>query len=302
MARITSFLVLAFAISWSIAGMLRASGGFAGAGPIAAFYLVAYMFGPAISAIVITLIYDRKRFWSSLGLVGIRVPRVLLWVVIGWVAAILVCALATLIAGLAGGGGFADPAEKIRPVIENALAQQGNPELPFSVDTLILLQFAINVPVGILINTVILTISEELGWRGWLQPRLMALGFWPMCLVTGLIWGIWHAPIIIMGHNYPGLPILGPVLMTIFCILNTPIIALMRERGLTWAAGAYHGCLNAVAGFSILFLAAPGTWMWNGVLGLGGFAVLLVACAVVNLWRRANPLPAATAAPEAAQS
>ena len=44
-------------------------------------------------------------------------------------------------------------------------------------ETLFLLQMAINLPLGILINTVILTSSEELGWRGWLQASSGTSGF-----------------------------------------------------------------------------------------------------------------------------
>ncbi len=51
--------------------------------------------------------------------------------------------------------------------------------------------------------------GEELGWRGYLLPKLMPLGRVKATLLLGLIWGIWHAPLIAVGFNYPGYPILG---------------------------------------------------------------------------------------------
>ncbi|NHK28684.1 CPBP family intramembrane metalloprotease [Parvularcula flava] len=288
--QIILFLIISFAISWTVAGRLYTAGGFEGAGPTAGIYLFVMMTGPAIAALIMTLIYDRDKFFSSLGLSGRSPLKVISWSVIGWVVAIVLVTYAALIAALAGPG-FADPAASMAAQLEAGLAAQNIDleELPMSMEMLVMIQFAVNLPLGILINTFLLTFTEELGWRGWLQPRLAFLGFWPMCLLTGLIWGIWHAPIIVMGYNYPGLPVLGPILMTVFCILLTPYVALMRERGLTWAAGAFHGAINAVAGVSLLFIASSDGWVWNGIMGLGGFIVMAVGCAIIWWWRNNNP-------------
>jgi len=285
------FLIISFAVSWTVAGRLYSAGAFEGAGPTAGIYLFVMMTGPAIAALIMTLIYDRDRFFSSLGLSRRPVLKVISWSAIGWLSAILLVIMAALIAALAGPG-FSDPAASMAAQLEAGLAAQNIDleELPMSMETLVMIQFAVNLPLGILINTFLLTFTEELGWRGWLQPRLAFLGFWPMCLLTGLIWGVWHAPIIAMGYNYPGLPVLGPVLMTIFCVLLTPYVALMRERGLTWAAGAFHGAINAVAGVSLLFVASSDGWIWNGIMGIGGFIVMAIGCGIIWWWRGNNPV------------
>ena len=36
--------------------------------------------------------------------------------------------------------------------------------------------------------------AKELGWRGYLLPKLMPLGEKKALLISGLIWGLWHAP------------------------------------------------------------------------------------------------------------
>jgi membrane protease YdiL (CAAX protease family) len=46
-------------------------------------------------------------------------------------------------------------------------------------------------------------LGEEIGWRGFLLPRLLPLGKPRAYLLLGVIWGIWHAPLIVVGFNYP---------------------------------------------------------------------------------------------------
>jgi membrane protease YdiL (CAAX protease family) len=58
---------------------------------------------------------------------------------------------------------------------------------------------------GVTINAVS-GFGEELGWRGFLQRELVHLGFWKSSICVGLIWGLWHAPLILQGHNHPSHP------------------------------------------------------------------------------------------------
>ena len=66
----------------------------------------------------------------------------------------------------------------------------------------------------------IATFGEEFGWRGYLQPKLLPLGGRKAVILTGLIWGVWHWPVILMGYNYGsqyfGAPFLGPLAMVWF--------------------------------------------------------------------------------------
>ena len=66
------------------------------------------------------------------------------------------------------------------------------------------------------------TFGEEVGWRGYLLPRLLPLGQWRALVLSGAIWGLWHAPVILLGFNYPQHPVLGVLLMaTMGAILGT---------------------------------------------------------------------------------
>lgn len=280
------YFVVSFAFSWTIALALHLSGGFAAAGPFLAPAMIAFMFGPAIGALAATLTYERGRVFAALGFRPFRPGPVAVWTLFGWLVPIVLCALGVLATLLLTGEPAADAAARLSAQAEAQLAELGA-EMPFSAEQLLLLTLAVNVPVGILINTVILTASEEVGWRGFLQPKLEGLGFWPMSILIGLVWGIWHAPLIAMGHNYPGMGWGGIAAMTAFTILLTPYLSLARERSNSvWPAGAFHGSINAVAGVSLLYVPET-AWPWNGILGLGGFAVLALGWPLIWLYRRA---------------
>ena len=97
--------------------------------------------------------------------------------------------------------------------------------------------------------------GEELGWRGFLLPRLLPLGQWRAIVLSGAIWGFWHAPVILHGHNYPTQPVLGVFMMLIFCALVGAIFSWLYLRALSpWARGLALVALNATGGTPMLFL------------------------------------------------
>ena len=280
MRAIGVFLVITFGTSWAVAAALSEAGGLTGAGMMATAYLTGYMFGPALGALTAALVFDRGRLLAALGFKPGRTGPVIVWSAWGWLVPVLLAALATVLTLALTRSAPADAAAALAGAVE-ATGQ----DLPMPAETLLMLQLAVGLPAGILFNTVVLTLSEELGWRGWLQPRLAGLGFWPQCLLVGAIWGVWHAPIVLMGFNYPGLGWSGVAAMTVLTVLLTPYLALARERGGgVYAAGAFHGAINAVAGVGLLFLPDP-VWPWNGLLGLGGFAVLAAGWVPIALYR-----------------
>lgn len=132
---------------------------------------------------------------------------------------------------------------------------------------------------GITINAVA-GFGEELGWRGFLQKELGYIGFWKSSALIGIIWGVWHAPIILQGHNYPQHPIVGVFMMIVFCLLLTPIFSYVRLKAKSVIAAAIiHGSLNATAGLGIMVVKG-GNDLLIGVTGVAGF----IALAVINLF------------------
>lgn len=128
------------------------------------------------------------------------------------------------------------------------------------------------------------TFGEEFGWRGYLQPRLLPLGGRKAMLAMGLIWGVWHWPIILMGHNYgldyPGFPFLGLLAMVWFTFtLGTFLGWLTLKAGSVWPAVFGHAATNGMAGLGLLFIQGePNPILGPSVAGIiGGIGVAVVA-------------------------
>jgi len=97
-------------------------------------------------------------------------------------------------------------------------------------------------------------------------------------LLIGIIWGIWHAPIILQGHNYPEHPKIGVFMMVIFTILLAPIFSYVRLKAKSVIAAAIiHGTLNATFALNLMVIKG-GNDLTVGISGLAGF----IALALVN--------------------
>jgi membrane protease YdiL (CAAX protease family) len=123
--------------------------------------------------------------------------------------------------------------------------------------TVLVLQLAQGVLLAPFIN-LIPCLGEELGWRGYLLPRLLErVSPRVAVLITGTIWGIWHAPMIALGHNfglnYVGYPWLGILLMTLFCIgFGSFIAALTIKTQSAIPAALSHASINGIASAALL--------------------------------------------------
>ncbi len=128
---------------------------------------------------------------------------------------------------------------------------------------------------GLTINA-IFGFGEELGWRGFLFKELSYMSFWKLSAIIGFIWGVWHAPLILQGHNYPQHPVAGVVMMILWCILLSPIFNYIRLKSKSVIAAAImHGTLNATAGLALLVVRG-GNDLTVGLTGIAGFIVLLI--------------------------
>lgn len=110
--------------------------------------------------------------------------------------------------------------------------------------------FAFNFVLTIIVASLIylpLALGEELGWRGYFQRHAVGwLGFAPGVIILGLVWGYWHAPAVLIGHNFPNFPQLGAfVLMPVTTIaLSFVLGALYRAARSIWVPALLHGSLN----------------------------------------------------------
>jgi len=123
--------------------------------------------------------------------------------------------------------------------------------------------------------------GEELGWRGLLQRELAPMGFWRASLAIGLVWGLWHAPLILLGHNYPQHPQLGVGLMVLWCVLLAVPFSYVRVKSRSVVAVAIlHGVLNASAGLPLM-LTSGGSDLTIGVTGAAGMIALAGVAAII---------------------
>ena len=144
---------------------------------------------------------------------------------------------------------------------------------------------------GISVNMVA-ALGEELMWRGYLWEKLKHHGFLKASLLIGFLWGIWHAPLVILfGLNYPEMPYLGVFMMIAFCMALSPILCAYRARNLPVIYPAiFHGTMNAVAGVSILLFVEPNLF-WVSVPGVVGIIVLALFSAYDTMRLKKCELP-----------
>jgi membrane protease YdiL (CAAX protease family) len=99
--------------------------------------------------------------------------------------------------------------------------------------------------VGVVV-TALATFGEEFGWTGYLLPKLLPLGRWRAALAYGVTWGLWHAPVVAAGHNYPGHPVAGVLVMCGFTTAVALVQTAARLRsGSVLLTSVIHAALNA---------------------------------------------------------
>lgn len=282
------YVAITFALTWGIV-----IGGWAAGFHTNQAYAIATlalsMTGPAIAALICTFAFEQGRRVAALGLHF----KPNWWWLAAWLLPVLISAGSVLATVLLSDHQYIDPGAATVAMMEQQAPAQVDQlrAMPF----LSALIFAQALILGPLINTFILTFTEELGWRGYLYGLWRGAGFWRTSLATGAIWGVWHAPMIyLFGHNYPNDRLLGVGLFVVFCLLMSPIITLVRERaGSVWAAGIFHGSINALGGMTMLVVSMA-EFPWNGIVGIGGFVALALGVVLVIVLQRG---PGAEAAP-----
>lgn len=150
------------------------------------------------------------------------------------------------------------------------------------------------------------SLGEELGWRGFLVPRLYSLvGFTWTSLITGLIWSVWHYPIIIVLFplSRPAVPICYALAcFTVTVAAISFVHSWLRLRsGSVWPSALFHASGNAcLTIFQVVTLENVRTSYLTAEYGLGpALAMLPLGYAFWRLWQK-RPQPSETHAAYAA--
>ncbi|MFC7342862.1 CPBP family intramembrane glutamic endopeptidase [Saccharopolyspora griseoalba] len=277
-SEVTVFLVVALGAAWAAASPLWAAGGSLDT-PLTGLVATAMMFTPTLGVLVVWAVRRTPaREWAretGLGL-GPRSGRTFALIAAAWLGVpLLVAAAIALSAGL----GLLSLDLAGLSLFRQQLAAAPGPTP--DAGTLALIQLVAGPLIAPLINAVP-AFGEEWGWRGWLLPRLTELGVWPALLLSGLIWGAWHAPLTLLGYNYPSLGAWAAAMFVGFCALFGVLLGWLRLRsGSVWPATIAHGALNATAGAIFLLgdATAPPNPAIAGITGLVGWALLVVVAA-----------------------
>ncbi|RMG61722.1 MAG: CPBP family intramembrane metalloprotease [Bacteroidetes bacterium] len=274
------YLAFSFGISWAIAAVLYL---LSQGEPNQIVMMVAsslFMWGPALAVLIVQKGFYKESLapygWTFKRLNGIwlllslAVPLVIFLLYLGTVA-LLGNGL-----GLPGMGTVDLSREGLIAQIELLAAQAGQPantggltSLPLPGWLLLLVMMLAAVIPGASLNA-FFAFGEELGWRGLMQEETRSLGFWRSNLLIGIVWGIWHSPLLLMGHNYGDSGWLGIPVMAAFCVGMSFVMGYLAQRtGSIIGPSMLHGVVNAVAGFSILYVHGSDPLI-GGVAGLAG--------------------------------
>ena len=211
MKKIITYVILTFFLS-SIGYYLVIHSKAFGINPlISMFYL---MWCPALSGIITSLVYEK-----NIRGIGWKLGRVR-WLIMGYTLPVCYATLAYGIIWLFGFGAV-------------------NPLYRFNVFNFII--------VGTLLNVAFVT-GEEIGWRGFLVPQLYKLtgSFTKTCLVTGIIWSVWHFPLIVSGVYLARMPLDFQLLLLVITVtaMTFPISWLRLKSGSVWPAVLLHASHN----------------------------------------------------------
>jgi membrane protease YdiL (CAAX protease family) len=222
------------------------------------------MWGPGIAAIVATLTSGGS--FHDLNLRRLGPKRFYLW---AWLLFPILTIVSGVVTVLFGIGKFDPNFTMISDMLP--ASETLNPAL------IVAAQVGAALTIAPLFNT-LFAMGEELGWRGFLLPKLLPLGQWKAILISNIIWGLWHAPVVAQGLNYPGYPIAGIFMMLVFSLLLGTIFSwLYLNTKSPWTPALAHGSVNAVASLPVLFLMPGFDMALGGTLAsVAGWLGLLV--------------------------
>ena len=240
---------------------------------------MAYMFFPMITALILQAI-DKEKF-NHTGLVNFKVSWP--WLV-AWLLPVVMSLVCIPVNGWMPGVELQYNSDQLInqyhvPEEQQELVREQLSKFPSYL--LVISTIFSGLIAGITINA-IAAFGEEYGWRNYLVGALREVKFWKAALFIGIVWGIWHFPLILMGHNYPNEPYWGILLMVVMCILLGVIeLYLVLKTKSMIVAAIMHGTFNAVSGLVIYFILGGNDFL-NGMTGLAGFIVMAVT--ILCIW------------------
>lgn len=290
------YVAVAFALTWAywfavVYPMVDASEGLQSTG-MAAFAVGAGMLFPAV-AVLITRLVTREGFRGAL-IVPVRFRRTWKWWVLAWFGPSVLVALGAAVYFLVFPADFDPSSSLIKSQMAAQVAQTGLQLTDDQFRMILVAQIVLGLVAAPVLNAVT-CFGEEWGWRGYLLPKLLdQMGIVPALLVGGVIWGLWHAPMTVLGHNYgvgyAGWPFAGIAAMCVFCVAMGVFLSYVTLRSGSCLPAVFgHGALNGFSAAPLFFSATGGNPFVGptatGIVGGSAFIVVAVVMAV-SLYRK----------------
>ena len=245
-----------------------------------------YMLLPMIVAIVMQILSHvethRRVSLSSTGLLRFKISW--LWLV-AWMLPVVIVLLTILVNMLMPGCEFNADLSSVIPADSVPEEQKELFTLFMNPAVMIVVTIMSGLFAGVTINAVF-AFGEEYGWRNYLVDALREKKFVCAVIFIGLVWGLWHFPLILLGHNYPQHSVAGVFMMVVFCVLASFIETyIVVKTKSVFPAAIFHGTINAVAGLNVILIKG-GNDLLNGMTGLSGFIVMAIVIMIVYVFDR----------------
>ena len=297
--RIIIYVALAYGLAWALWFAVvypMVNGG--GLGTSVQFAIAAGMFAPAIAAALTRLI--TKEGFKDAWIKPRAFKKTWRYFVLAWVGPLVLILAGAALYFLINPADF-DPSMSYVIQATREQAEAMGVEMNVDDETIRLSQIAslATLVIAPAINAVT-CFGEEWGWRGYLLPHLLErFSIIPTLLISGIIWGLWHAPITLIGHNYglgyAGYPFTGIAAMCLFCIVVGVFMSYVTLRtGSCLPTVFAHGMVNGSAAMGLIFSATGGNPFVGpaptGIVG-GAFFIAAAVFMVRDLMRRGWKLP-----------
>lgn len=268
-------LALYFAILVPLTALLE--GIMIGTGTFTPWVLI-LMFTPTVASVTARLTLREGFGDVSFRLGGRRGVQAIL---LALILPVIIGLVAYGVAWAVGLADFTPPASATFPPVSNPLARLG-------------LQFVSVLNIGFLITLVLVT-GEEIGWRGYMLTRLIDARIPQPVLISGLIWGLWHLPLILGGLYAVGPnPLLSGLWFMIAITVGSFLYAKLRlATGSIWPAIMLHGAWNStIQGVFDVSTSGERATLWVGESGiLVMLTIIVVVLLLSRTWRSDAGLP-----------
>jgi uncharacterized protein len=146
------------------------------------------------------------------------------------------------------------------------------------------------------------TLGEEIGWRGFLLPRLVGqFGFTVGCLLSGCVWALWHYPVLLFADYNAGTnPAYALTCFTLMVFGDSFVFGWMRLRSNSfWPAAMLHASHNVFVQAILDRITVPAGKALYITTEFGCGLVLTVGAAAIYFWTRRKSVASVTTSGQA---